>query len=83
MANENIQVNGDNFDEATLRLCYARSLLTTLAIFIGDSATIPHNPVLIADSLRGIEKTLEGIYDLLAAPSDAECQHERGDVASA
>lgn len=72
MAKGNIQVNCDNFDEATLRLCYARSLLKTLAIFIGDSPTIPHNPVLIADSLHGIEKTLEGIYDLLAAPLDEE-----------
>lgn len=72
MANGNIQVDGDNFDEATLRLSYARSLLKTLAIFIGDSAPIPHNPVLIADSLSGIEKTLEDVYDLLVPPLDAE-----------
>ena len=55
----------DDFDNATLRLCYARSMLSTLAIFMNEEDSIPHKPSLIADSLSGIELLVEDATKLI------------------
>lgn len=55
----------DDFDNATLRLCYARSMLTTLAIFMQEETVLPHKPSLIADAISGVELLKEDACNLL------------------
>ena len=63
--NTEVNTMSVDYDNATLRLCYARSMLTTLAIFMGEEKQIPHAPSLIADTLSGIELLIEDASHLI------------------
>lgn len=56
----------DNYDDATLRLCYVKALISTISLFMSEAESIPHRPSIIGDALAGIEMMVDDAYKLLA-----------------
>jgi len=64
----NVQLDGDDYDNAYLRLCSAKAMITTLSTLMvrQKNATITTNSIVLSEALYGIESLLEDCNKLLS-----------------